>query len=110
MEERMTRKDALTALLEKVEAGEHWHFSETPPPEGFPEIWVDAFNGSLDAAFALHNAVLPGDWWFIISGGHVRVGTEPLCENEFFAEVENQPARAWLLAILKALLSQEEGE
>jgi hypothetical protein len=69
--------------------------------------------GSLDAAHALHKAVLPG-WDY-------RLGRD---EEDFHALVfvsgrmdahkgdwemcQDYPARAWLLAILAALIAQEE--
>jgi hypothetical protein len=71
--------------------------------------------GSLDAAKALHEAVLPNEGWGIdwvtkypnlMSGGHAYravVGWGTLRKG--FADT---PARAWLLAILSALIAQEE--
>jgi hypothetical protein len=84
-----------------------------------------AFDGSLDAAHALHNAVLPGWKWLVrkADDGDVRIGNcGPECKG--FANVWPQenpnlggdnypvfsytPAHAWLLAILNALIAQEE--
>ena len=77
----------------------------------------------LDAAKALHEAVLPG-WHYSIDGR-----TEDECEAEVFTPPEpapkpwhcatiirhqhdavlnmHNPARAWLIAILRALYAQE---
>lgn len=103
----MTRKEALTALLEKVEAGisGRWGFEALgDDAEGFA---LGAFHGSLDDALALHEAVLPEFTWQVqnfgkpyaivdlVNGGCARGGTD------------NIPARAWLQAILQALIEQE---
>ena len=113
------RKQSLQDLVAKVEAGE---IKDAP----FWKIWrpecedgvlayraCDAANGSLDAAKALHEAVLPG--W---------ISTHTQLENkEWISKVVHppgeewpkwvsypssvaknpDPARAWLIAILKAL-------
>ena len=57
-------KQALRELRDKVSAGEHWHFSQFEPPE-LPLTWIDAFNGSLDAAVDFLEAVLPGSDWVV---------------------------------------------
>lgn len=63
-----------------------------------------AFQGSLDAAKALHEALLPGwfvdiRWWTAMNGGAIaEVG------NSHNGKSEN-PARAWLIAILRAVES-----
>lgn len=113
----MTKLEALIQLRDKVKAGEksYWpgndfHFAmggknyeyvgNTP---GALEC-DRAYHGSLDAAKALHEAVLPGWAWTLCNDGkaHVlRTGSEPWS----YAET---PARAWLLAILEALISQEQ--
>ena len=104
----------LKLLAEKVEAG-------TARP---PEVW-DAFNspcqdmditmrcehakfaykGSLDAAKALHDAVLPGWRWEGGSGGLFDVWDDPA---EPYKGSSDIPARAWLLAILRALIAEAQ--
>ncbi|WP_299945266.1 hypothetical protein [uncultured Ruegeria sp.] len=76
-------------------------------------IAKSADSGSLDAAKALMDAVLPG--WVISIGTenngefHVIVGS--VSDTSNYAEAFNANlARAWLLAIIRALLSQAEGE
>ena len=105
----MTRKQALIELRDKVEAGER------PKQDGvcyklFGDAWVHIYDiyssGSLDAAKALHEAVL--------SGWSATIQLEGLCyvhgfDGEHSATSDN-PARAWLLAILEALISQEKKE
>ena len=78
----------------------------------------EAFSGSLDAAKALHEALLPG-WDINISMSPCSEGWETAINiwNGQMApdsrevvilddEAEN-PARAWLLAILDALIAKE---
>jgi hypothetical protein len=103
------RKQALIELRDKVMAGED---------PGF-EAWVDvffrsafnaieAFNGSLDAAKALHEAVLPG-WVYNLAPGFCHV--MPPHDNgdqEATSGFNDNPARAWLIAILEALIAQED--
>lgn len=118
---------ALEELREKVAAGVFpadlsnrdlgWDVAILTPYE--------AFSGSLDAALALHNAVLPG-WMFLIrssddadvtrlgcrSGDFLAnvwpLGTSPNMGGEHY-HIWAQPAsRAWLLAILDALIAQEK--
>lgn len=118
----MTRLEALKELLAKVEAGcvtsandtaelldigglRHAYSTHAPNT-------IKAYNGSLDAAKALHEAVLPdaavqltdmrpyrgsGGWLVSInwnSDKHQGANADPAC--------------AWLIAILKALIAQEQ--
>ena len=101
----MTRKEALAELIAKVEAGTlvTVDLIILEPQE---HAWAQrAYDGSLDAAKALHDAVLPRHYaqvhmWPVpemcrvdIGGGHTGRG--------------DNPARAWLLAILRALHDME---
>ena len=105
----MTRKKALAELIEKVEAGEYCdHVARIRGgfDGGDLASFTLAFEGSLDAAKALHEAVLPGWDWVIgrTNDGltiHANVGNEA----EAF---DDCPARAWLLAILRALQERAE--
>lgn len=117
----MTNPDtrALQALADKVEAG---HLSTDDIIAAFGNMWDDmfvlaAFDGSLDAAKALHETVLPG--WRI----HLAQETEIVGPDaSFLAFVSpmdysrkehvfrprgrhDNPARAWLIAILRALIA-----
>jgi len=106
------RKQALQELLAKVEAG---RICTDAIIAAFDEmadqvVCLAAFDGSLDAAKALHDAVLPGWLW----GAHepkpsvfrvyvsVRSALRPM---PFTCDADN-PARAWLSAIIKALISE----
>jgi len=108
-----TRKEALIELRDKVKAGTADDFGAIKPGwpifRGYAE---SAYHGSLDAAKALHEAVL-----------HERVVAEikhcaryepvvriwdmakMLCETTAI-----NPARAWLLAILEALITKAGDE
>lgn len=114
----MTNPDtrALQALADKVEAGEFW--GDMPRPQCLnTDLCWKAFNGSLDAAKALHDAVLPG-WRMHLAQETEIVGPDA----SFLAFVSpmdysrkehvfrpsgrhDNPARAWLLAIIRALIA-----
>ena len=101
---------SIAALIEAVEAG-----NDLPRPMPFnvseAACIIGAYHGSLDAAMALHEALLPGwDWW--INSKHywdkdegplavLKTGT-PGIDLRTTAGKAPTPARAWLLAILRA--------
>ena len=112
---------ALRDLLAAIEVG-----GELPRPLPFP-VWqsalvLEAYRGSLDAAKALHDAVLPGwavDRIGIWPGGSssVRiVGTHIGHDGDRWHNfkdgeangVADNAARAWLIAIIRALIAQAE--
>lgn len=106
--------DTLEKLIEKVEA-ESAHFTDF---SGALEKPLDRYAyqadaGSLDAAKALHEALLPGWTW----GKYAHVDVvyvqpdpdDPNIDPEDFeheGRCEGPPSRAWLLAILKAKLAE----
>ena len=110
------RKDALTELLAKIEAG---HGND--PSDYLCLMLVNnsiaarnAYNGSLDAAKALHEAVLPRN----DKGPAVYINDDDLPTRWYVSiynnarligegEHETNPARAWLIAILTALIEEE---
>ena len=110
----MTRKQALAELIEKVEAGNPakvkiWYWAVGSRYN----VASKAAAGYLDAAKALHDAVLPGwDCTLSIGASHASL-SEPIGINPTRGwypgpEAEaDTPARAWLLAILRALYAQE---
>ena len=110
----MTRKEALAELIAKVEAG-RVHGTLTAQiladTDMDVELFLDAYEGSLDAAKALHEAVLPNYGVGIGMPATKEYCAELFDENDdstfAFAEA---PARAWLLAILHALHSMEAAE
>ncbi len=116
---------ALDDLIAAVEAPDtNWYH--------FPELCENAFGecartesirsaymGSLDAGLGLHEALLPGTSQYSIVTDPtclcVKVAWWPkgLCggvEIQGEGWDEGNPARAWLLAILRALKSQEGRE
>ena len=64
-----------------------------------------AYRGSLDAAAALHEALLPG--WFpgMSQNIHSRYWFAWVqnSEGSHFSATEADPARAWLIAVLRAV-------
>ena len=117
---------ALQELLSKVEVG-------TVTQGNKKAIWPDfdfegkgygyrvnanmavAYNGSLDAAKALHEAVLPDHcvrlslhqsmtWWHC----YVRLDGCPAQSKYEQHGMDKNPARAWLIAIIKALIAKEQ--
>ena len=122
----MTDKlNALITLRDKVKAGSIERYQSTLPlvrqwrsPLEYFEItdYIEAAsNGSLDAAIALKDAVLPG-WGYTV--GHASATVFGLDENQNHTigkhrvyEVSGyNPARAWLLAILEALIAIERNQ
>jgi hypothetical protein len=109
--------DALKELREKVAEGTvdfDWGFAASPSRKALPEQWHNAMNaylGSLDAALALHNAVLPG-WGLLFNTyrGFANVW-EPRDYGGYHAsEVPENAARAALIAILDALIAQKRDD
>ena len=112
----MTRKEALIALRDAVRDG-RW-FQDAGIARSYcaksglglhAAKISGAMKNSLDAAKALHEAVLPEFKWSLSCGGYARVFD---CENDQeikpWLDGRNNPARAWLLAILEALISEAD--
>ena len=102
----MEKIEVLKALLAKVEAGDRTFSLKDTPLRGYGELVQSAYNGSLDAAKALHEAALDGWSW---SAPHQERFT--LCHTDFYEQNgshHTNPARAWLIAIIKALIAKEE--
>lgn len=115
----------LDKLIAAVEAGATiaWGLGGSPSRKSLPMHWHDAMNaylGSIDAALRLHEALLPG--WGVASmcqlwdvtpaGEYVGIGEEWNVDlHQSTGDVRSGeasgtakgPARAWLLAILRAL-------
>ena len=109
----MKRKEALNNLLAKVEAGvdcTHSFAAVYPCGSYSFTMMVNPFSGSLDAAMALHEAVLPGWPYTINENGAWTDSKRGLRRIGFKATSRDNPARAWLCAILKALIAQEEAK
>ena len=117
----MTELDKLDNLIDVVEAGEDYVERHIQRAFGgyrssANSAYINrAYHGSLDAALALHEALLPGWRWqhgFAVGGHGSHAATVWLPHMEdaqwkvHFA-VGETPARAWLLAVLKAYRSME---
>ena len=116
------RKEALSELLAKVKAG---HGND---PSDYLCLMIvndsiaarNAYNGSLDAAKPLHDAVLP-EWLVDALWQKPEYGPNPRlwscrlrhlggikqCVGDDYYKASPSPARAWLVAILEALIAEE---
>lgn len=107
----MNQIDVLRELAVKVEAGGHvaTQFFEACWKTGFGWGYNACNEGSLDSAHLLHKAVL-GYYWdfenFTVSGDVCLIKLRPL--ERVYAFVDMNPARAWLLAIIKAKIAELE--
>jgi hypothetical protein len=114
MTDKHTRKDALQELLAKVEAGEVIQSTDAVDiwpidARSMSLTWLDACKasqGSLDAALALHNAVLPGWIWSKDYNGEIEVWKYGLVNSKWGRSNNPNPARALLIAILRALIAE----
>ena len=100
------RKQPLQELLAKVEAGGY----DTPNFIALVSKPLmqcragEAYRGSLDAALALHNAVLPR-WEYGYDCGLAWV-KPPGLRSSYRHGMSDSTARAWICAILKALIAE----
>jgi hypothetical protein len=102
----------IRGLIEAVQAGEATDFTAMLTPDVHPVDrskrcgWaVSAYRGNLNAAAQLHRAMLPGWRWRLEE--HAAL----VCriKDDFTrAGCAKDPARAWLLAILRALEATQE--
>lgn len=110
--------DALQRLIEAVEAGAY--DAQVALFNCFAEAWEEAFGthtgpnydtgfkayrGSLDAAKAIHDALLPGWHWCADDGQGQDSPFWHVFEFDGERRAEGEaktPARAWLIAILAA--------
>lgn len=79
----------------------------------FSQGWVaklawEANQGSLDAAKALHDAVLPGWHCRVTRGKHTReaIVQRDMMAGEYASGEADDTARAWLIAIIRALIEE----
>lgn len=99
----------LLAILRAL-AAEGGRLSEVPHdlakmPRELWEPIVNANSGSLDAAKALHEALLPG-WVPVYDGRSDYFQVMDAAGNLHEHKDEKNPARAWLIAILRALAAE----
>ena len=107
-------EEPLRKLIEAVEGGswDCWDNGKAalkPFDAGSMSLVVNAYKGSLNAAKALHEALLPG--WFPGMSQNIHNGYwyawVQTREDRHFSATESDPARAWLLATLKAYEAQQ---
>jgi len=107
----MDREQALINLRDKVKAGGVSINFMDGAMDFSLWCWVsESFFGSMDAALSLHNAVLPGWAWSIYEedNGEFRAMIGDRSDVKIYQESwAETPARAWLIAILNALIAQE---
>jgi hypothetical protein len=96
----------LDKLIAVVEAGECPDFCPMWHGEGLCVEVEAAFAGSLDAALRLHGALLPGWDWSLFGMGQAVVSPPGNPRTTYYGGAVT-PARAWLLAILRALKQGE---
>lgn len=106
----MTDKTALRQLIEAVEAGTQSPFITLSDAEvlAFNQEQINLIQkanaGSLDAAKALHEALLPHYGWKVEGDNTAWVWWS--LSNEWSGK-STTAARAWLIAILKAYEAQQ---
>lgn len=118
----MDKVEALEALLKKIEMDD-WDIMRDEPHEitglnGYWGYFDDVMHkGSLDAALALHNAVLPDEGWEVYRTAKYPGMIPGSCPSPFKAIIgwgaqvsghSDTPARAWLIAILRALIAIDQ--
>lgn len=105
------RIEALEALRNKVKAGAWFPGLAQRSMGGVPNYHSAraAFNGDLNAAQKLHEAMLP-DWGWRLEYNEQAVVWELNGNREVFGGwcSATAPARAWLIAILEALIAIEK--
>lgn len=106
----MTDKQTLLDLAERVEAGDATHKelrNAFPDIEGYFPYPADALDGSLDAAKALHDAVLPGwDFDIVSIDNEHQVDVGPCGTLRSYSGDAPTLAASWEAAILRAKASQ----
>ena len=102
--------DAMKSLLAKVEAG---RISTDAISAAFGNGWDDvlvlaAFDGDLNAAKVLHEELLPTRSCGITFGGEygATVTFPPTWDDLSLSQSHAIPARAWLIAILRAKIKE----
>lgn len=112
----MADRNALAALIEAVERGlpspTNWrNFAVLPTIDRdnpMPILAHRAYYGDLNAAKALHEALLPGWEWGRTEGNIYVKDPRRGSRATKWGGPNDNPARAWLLAVLRALA--EKGE
>lgn len=102
-------RDALKRLIEATQSGtwdESWRWLLDNVGLIDPQRFSDAYLGSINAAKAIHDDLLPGcriELFGPTTQGQYGMNLPTLGQGVFLGP---NPARAWLLAILHAKLAQ----
>jgi hypothetical protein len=111
--QKCDRMDALKELLAKVESG-FFPLDTSARDIGLENVdslppintMFAAFGGSLDAAKALHEAVLP-EWLVTLDRSNDGTWTAELILTPHYISVEHEnPACAWLIGQIDALIAE----
>ena len=95
-------------LIEMVEEGEALTLPWMAAMNVAQSIYADsAYRGSLDNAKALHDDLLPGAHWHL-DEDEDRGYVAGVFFGNWHEGVAKNPARAWLLAVLRAYAAQQE--
>lgn len=97
----------LEKLIAAVEAGDLAATNFRCLPRGTWLDAADAQHGSLDAAHRLHDVLLPG-WDYLVSRHDAEIWQTGYYPNTTKEQVMGNPARAWLLAVLRALAADKQ--
>ena len=105
-----SRKDKLQELLAKVEAADKSCLHLKRLPELHTDLVWKSWSGSLDAAKALHEAVLHERLAVVMTytlryADECSVRIWHPTDGDWIGRADN-PARAWLCAILQALIAE----
>ena len=109
----MTQLAALNKLAEKVEAGEFLALDLIQVFSMATREAVSLKHGSLDAAKALHEAVLPGWTWTVEKSTYNKLYEAWVRGEEapgYTVSDQADPARSWLIAIIRAKIAELEAE
>lgn len=103
----MINLQTIDNLIESVEAGQIRHDADMKYLGGYSQnrLGLNAYRGSLDAAKALHEELLPGWMFGVTNDGAFVMPAGGDDTSQFTGALEN-PARAWLAAMLKAYRAQ----
>jgi hypothetical protein len=103
--------DDLETMIADVEVGACPDFCPLWHSDGLCMEAEGAFNGSLDAALRLHESVRPGWLWFLTSGEcNAIIYENKETKGQIHKADSDNPARAWLLAILRSLRTPTRAE
>lgn len=110
----MTDMDKLIAAVEAGVDTAHHHAAAFPSESAHGHCtWHDSHKastqGSLDAALRLHEALLPG-WEWHLGPSNAKIYPFNRSPLKSWSGMADNPARAWLLAILRALKAKDAAD